>query len=167
MEFENLRALLDQVLSVAAREKASDVYIKADCVPFLRIQGGMYPVECEPLMPQMTEHLAFTIMPAYQRERFERDHPEANFVYALEGVGRFRVNAYKQKGTVAMVLRRVEDEILEFNQLGLPEMPSSLWASCGTPAARTGTMRHRWCRSMRRARTAGCPQPARCRPRWA
>ena len=126
MEFENLRQLLDQVLAVCARERASDVYIKADSVPFLRIQGGMYPVECDPLMPQMTEHLAFTIMPAYQRERFERDHPEANFVYALDGVGRFRVNAYKQKGTIAMVLRRVEEEILEFEQLGLPDVLKTL-----------------------------------------
>lgn len=126
MEVENLRQLLDQVLTVSVREKASDVYIKANSVPFLRIQGNMYPVECQPLIPQMTEHLAFTIMPVRQREGFETDHPEANFVYALEGVGRFRVNAYKQKGTVAMVLRRVEDEILEFQQLGLPEVLKTL-----------------------------------------
>lgn len=126
MEVENLRQLLDQVLTVSVREKASDVYIKANSVPFLRIQGNMHAVECQPLIPQMTEHLAFTIMPVRQREGFESDHPEANFVYALEGVGRFRVNAYKQKGTVAMVLRRVEDEILEFQQLGLPEVLKTL-----------------------------------------
>ncbi len=126
MEVENLRQLLDQVLVASVHEKASDVYIKAHSVPFLRIQGNMYPVECQPLIPQMTEHLAFSIMPQHLRERFETDRPEANFVYALKGVGRFRVNAYKQKDTVAMVLRRVEDEILQFEQLGLPEVLKTL-----------------------------------------
>jgi len=126
MEVENLRQLLDQVLAASVHEKASDIYIKANSVPFLRIQGNMYPVECDPLIPQMTEHLAFSIMPVHLRERFEADHPEANFVYPLAGVGRFRVNAYRQKDTVAMVLRRVEDEILKFDQLGLPDVLKTL-----------------------------------------
>ncbi len=126
MEVENLRQLLDQVLAASVHERASDIYIKANSVPFLRIQGNMYPVECDPLIPQMTEHLAFSIMPVHLRDRFEADHPEANFVYALPGVGRFRVNAYKQKDTVAMVLRRVEDEILKFEQLGLPDVLKTL-----------------------------------------
>ena len=74
----------------------------------------------------MTEHLAFSIMPVYLRDPFEHGHPEANFVYPLEGVGRFRVNAYRQKDSVAMVLRRVEDEILDIEQLGLPPVLQQL-----------------------------------------
>ncbi|HXE73306.1 MAG TPA: PilT/PilU family type 4a pilus ATPase [Candidatus Nitrosotenuis sp.] len=126
MEIENLRELLDTVLAVAAREKASDVYIKADCTPMLRIEGNVFPVECDPLQPSMTEHLALSIMPPHLREKWDAGYREANFVYQLKGAGRFRVNAYQQRGTVAMVLRLVQDKILEFEQLGLPEVLKNL-----------------------------------------
>ena len=63
MEFENLRALLDKVLALSYQQKASDVYIKAELPPYLRIIGTMYPVQCEPLSPEMTEYLAYSIMP--------------------------------------------------------------------------------------------------------
>ncbi len=120
MESTSVRELLDKVLEASYREKASDVYIKANNPPFLRISGKMYPIECEPLTPQMTETLAMSIIPYHLRDSFEGDKPEANFVYPLAGVGRFRVNAYRQKDTIAMVLRRVEDEILNIEDLGLP-----------------------------------------------
>ncbi len=119
MEFENLRALLDKVLALSYQQKASDVYIKADLPPFLRITGTMYPVQCEALTPQMTEYLALAIMPGHLREKFEGGHPEANFVYPLKHIGRFRVNAYRQKDSVAMVFRRVEEDILDIETLGL------------------------------------------------
>ncbi|MBI3925258.1 MAG: PilT/PilU family type 4a pilus ATPase [Armatimonadetes bacterium] len=120
MEFETLRGLLDQVLTVSVREQASDIYIKSGKVPMLRIEGQLIPIECGVLTPPMTEHLAYTIMPQHHKERFESAECDANFVYNLEKVGRFRVNAYRQKGTIAMVLRRVEEEILNFDDLGLP-----------------------------------------------
>ncbi|MCR4783001.1 MAG: PilT/PilU family type 4a pilus ATPase [bacterium] len=119
MEFDNLRPLLDKVLALSYQQKASDIYIKADLPPFLRITGTMYPVQCEALTPKMTEYLALAIMPAHERAKFENGHPEANFVYPLKHIGRFRVNAYRQKDTVAMVFRRVEEEILDIETLGL------------------------------------------------
>lgn len=122
MEFENLRALLDKVLALSYQQKASDVYIKAGLPPYLRITGTMYPVQCEPLTPQMTEYLALAIMPGRERDKFEGGHPEANFVLPVKHIGRFRVNAYRQKDTVAMVLRRVEEDILDIETLGLPKV---------------------------------------------
>ena len=126
MEFENLRALLDKVLALSYQQKASDVYIKAELPPYLRIIGTMYPVQCEPLSPEMTEYLAYSIMPPRLKERFENGHPEANFVYPLKHIGRFRVNAYRQKDSVAMVFRRVEEEILDIETLGLHPVLNSL-----------------------------------------
>ena len=120
LEIESIRGLLDQVLTVMVREQASDVYIKAGRAPTLRIEGQLAPVDCAALTAAMTEHLAFTIMPNHQREKFETGIDDANFIYVLERVGRFRVNAYRQRGTISMVMRRVQDEILEFEQLGLP-----------------------------------------------
>jgi twitching motility protein PilU len=125
IEIESIRGLLDQVLTVSVREKASDVYIKAGKTPMLRIEGTLIPIECAALTPEMIEHLAMTIMPQHQKEKFERFN-DANFIYDIENVSRFRVNAYRQKGSVAMVMRRVEDEILEFETLGLPDILSQL-----------------------------------------
>ena len=126
LEIESLRGLLDQVLTVSVREQASDVYIKSGRSPILRIEGQLVPIECAPLSSAMTEHLAWTIMPQHQKEKFEGGLQDGNFIYVLEKVGRFRVNAYRQRGTISMVMRRVQDEILEFEQLMLPKILAEL-----------------------------------------
>ncbi len=120
LEIESIRGLLDQVLTVMVREQASDVYIKAGKAPILRIEGQLAPVECAALTPAMTEHLAYTIMPTHQREKFDSGIDDANFIYNLDRVGRFRTNAYRARGSICMVMRRVQEDILEFEQLGLP-----------------------------------------------
>ncbi|MCW5871761.1 MAG: PilT/PilU family type 4a pilus ATPase [Candidatus Eremiobacteraeota bacterium] len=120
LEIESIRGLLDQVLTVMVREQASDVYIKAGKAPILRIEGQLAPVECAALTPAMTEHLAYTIMPSHQREKFDSGIDDANFIYNLDRVGRFRTNAYRARGSICMVMRRVQEDILEFEQLGLP-----------------------------------------------
>lgn len=120
LEIESIRGLLDQVLTVMVREQASDVYIKAGKAPILRIEGQLAPVECAALTPAMTEHLAYTIMPSHQREKFDSGIDDANFIYNLDRVGRFRTNAYRARGHICMVMRRVQEDILEFEQLGLP-----------------------------------------------
>ena len=126
LEIESLRGLLDQVLTVSVREQASDVYIKSGRAPILRIEGTLVPIECAPLTSTMTEHLAWTIMPQHQKEKFEGGLQDANFIYVLEKVGRFRVNAFRQRGTISMVMRRVQEDILEFEQLNLPRILSEL-----------------------------------------
>ena len=83
IEIESIRGLLDQVLTVSVREKASDVYIKSGKTPMLRIEGNLIPIECAALTPEMIEHLAMTIMPQHQREKFENFH-DANFIYDIE-----------------------------------------------------------------------------------
>ncbi len=126
LEIESLRGLLDQVLTVSVREEASDVYIKANKMPMLRIEGQLVPIETTPLTGAMTEHLAYTIIPQHQKEKFESGIDDANFIYNLEKVGRFRVNAYRQKGSVAMVMRRVQEEIMLFEELNLPQILAQL-----------------------------------------
>lgn len=119
-EITGLRELFDSILETSLREKASDIYIKAGNPPYLRIQGKMFPLDCPPLTPSMTETLALSIAPKHLLATFPHDKPEANFVYALENVGRFRVNAYRQRDTIAMVLRRITEEVLSLEDLGLP-----------------------------------------------
>lgn len=123
---ESIQTLLDQILTVMVREQASDLYIKAGKAPILRIDGQMVPVDCVPLTAALTEQLALSLMPTHQLSRFQGTRKDANFIYNLEGIGRFRVNAYRQRGHISMVMRRVQEEILEFEQLGLPTVLAEL-----------------------------------------
>lgn len=115
-----LRDFLDRVLETACREQASDVYFKAGNPPYLRILGQMHPIECGVLPPELTEALTLAIIPQHLRHGFINDKPEANFVYVLGNIARFRVNAYRQRDTIAIVMRRISDEILDIEDLGLP-----------------------------------------------
>jgi twitching motility protein PilU len=125
MEIKDLVDVLHHVLVAAVRENASDVYIRAGLPPCLRIEGELAFVDMEPLSPEITELMVHQIMRPAQREAFNT-RPEANMVYEVPDIGRFRVNAYLQRGTYAMVLRKVRDEILNFEQLKIPEVAKKL-----------------------------------------
>jgi len=125
MEVKDLLDILNQVLLAAVREDASDVYVRAGLPPCLRIEGALAFVDMEPLTPEVTELMCQQIMKPAHRESFQT-RPEANLVYEVPGIGRFRVNVYLQRGTYAMVLRAVRDEILDFDALRVPEVAKKL-----------------------------------------
>ena len=117
---EELIYLLDQVLKLAVENDASDVYIKAKSSPTLRIEGQLVPVDIDPLTPEQTDLLVHQMMPTRIRNEFDEIKPEANLVYEKEGIGRFRVNIYKERGWCATVLRRVKSQIPTIEELNLP-----------------------------------------------
>jgi len=118
--------LLDQILTLMCEQDASDVYIKADAQPHLRIQGDLVAINVDPFTPAMTEQMALEIMPELHRAGFLK-RPEANFMYVMKGANeRFRTNVYLQRGTYAMVMRRVREDIRSFEELGLPSVLSDL-----------------------------------------
>ncbi|MCE1245713.1 MAG: PilT/PilU family type 4a pilus ATPase [Firmicutes bacterium] len=125
-ESYDLVELLDQVLKLAVENDASDVYIKGKTPPNLRIEGVLVPVEIDPLTPEQTEQLALQVMPERIRREFLEGKPEANLVYEKEGIGRFRVNIYKERGWHALVMRRVKDEIPTVDSLNLPQVLKKL-----------------------------------------
>ena len=112
---------LDQWLKTARDRDASDLYIKAYASPVMRIYTQFHSLEESPLSPEETEELAFAIMSPEQRERFRR-YLQVNLAYWKPEVGRFRVNIYRQKETIACVFRTVKDEIPSFEELRLPEI---------------------------------------------
>ncbi|MCD4783622.1 MAG: PilT/PilU family type 4a pilus ATPase [Candidatus Eremiobacteraeota bacterium] len=119
---EYLASLLEQVLKLMVENDASDVYIKAKSPPNLRIEGQLVPVDIDPLTPEQTEILALQMMPPRIRNDFLEKKPEANLVYEKEGVGRFRVNIYKERGWHGIVMRRVKEDIPTVDDLGLPQV---------------------------------------------
>jgi twitching motility protein PilT len=111
---------LDELLSEAVRREASDVHIKVGSPPYLRVDGLLYPLTDLPdVTPADTERVAFAIMPKARAEEF-LEKQEADFAYTVAGLGRFRANVFRQRGSVGMVLRRVLPGIPSFESLGLP-----------------------------------------------
>jgi twitching motility protein PilT len=110
---------LDQLLKYAVDRRASDVHIKVGSPPFIRIDGRLERTEYDAVSPVETERIAFAIMPKQRAEEFIASS-EADFAYSVAGLGRFRVNVLRQRGSVGMVLRKVQSNIADFEELGLP-----------------------------------------------
>src|SRR3954462_4468916 len=114
-----LRVLdLDHLLAYAVDRGASDVHIKVGSPPFVRVDGRLERTEHQTVSPVETERIAFAIMPKQRAEEFIASS-EADFAYSVSGLGRFRVNVMRQRGSVGLVLRRVQSEIPTFEDLGL------------------------------------------------
>ncbi|MEY3360920.1 MAG: hypothetical protein RL531_639 [Actinomycetota bacterium] len=111
---------LEAVLHEAVRREASDVHIKVGSPPYLRIDGNLEPLADVPdVSAADTERVAFAIMPKNRADEFI-ECQEADFAHTVSGLGRFRVNVFRQRGSVGMVLRRVLPGIPSFESLGLP-----------------------------------------------
>ena len=116
-----------QILSDAVTRGASDIIIKAGNGPLARIDGQLGPLyeDAPTLMPPDTDRMARELMPEYRIKEFENEQ-EADFAYAVPGLGRFRVNAFRQRGSVSMVLRAIPMDAPKFEDLGLPDVVKDL-----------------------------------------
>jgi twitching motility protein PilT len=113
------------LLRYAVERGASDIHLSVGNVPFIRVDGELLPAAFPPSDDTDTEEAAELLLPAHKREEFDRTN-EADFAFTLEGVGRFRVNVLRQRGTVALAIRRVASEGQTFAELNLPEAIQSL-----------------------------------------
>ena len=125
-DFEKDRDLLRAILSSAVTHGASDIHIRAEAQPVLRVSGDLWPLEMDPLTPEQAESMVLAAMDSErEREEFLTEH-ECDFALADPGVGRFRVNAYRARGGAAMVLRHVKEDIPSIEDLGLPPVVKDL-----------------------------------------
>jgi len=98
---------------------ASDLHLKVGNQPFFRIDSVLTPTEYEVVNDEDTVRIAKQIMSEAHRKRFESDN-EVDFAYEYSGVGRFRTNVFRQRGSVGIVMRMVKMEVPGFEELGLP-----------------------------------------------
>jgi twitching motility protein PilT len=117
---------IEDLLYEMVKAKASDLYIKAGSPPVMRVGGKLTGIDNErwkerSLTPLETEALAYSLMGERQRKKFEQEM-EADLAYSASGLGRFRVNIFRQRNSVAMVLRLVPFTIPPFETLNLPEV---------------------------------------------
>jgi twitching motility protein PilT len=110
---------LDQLLRHAVEQRASDVHLKAGSRPYLRVDGRLQESPFEVVEPVDTERVALAVIPPSRAEELRNQH-ESDFVYGVPGLGRFRVSAFRQRGFVGLVLRRVVPGTPGFDALGLP-----------------------------------------------
>jgi twitching motility protein PilT len=111
--------MADLLAKMVARG-ASDVHLQAGAPPHIRIDGELLPWEDSPdLTPAQTEQIAMAMMTEGQREAFRHRH-ELDFAFTIPEVARFRCNAYRQRGSVGVVMRVIGDAIPGFDALGLP-----------------------------------------------
>jgi twitching motility protein PilT len=110
---------LAQVLAGAVSRGASDIHLRPGRPPALRIDGHLVDAGPEPLSADEVREVALTILPAPRAEQFSTTN-EADFAYEVDGLGRYRVNAFRQQGEIALVLRQVRIETRDLEQLGLP-----------------------------------------------
>lgn len=115
------RIELDEILRMAMKKGASDVHLKAGIMPVIRRHGILRPLSLD--LPQLTgdeiDSMANKVMDTRTKETFDRLH-EVDLGYGISGLGRFRVNIFKQRGTTRMVIRNIPHLVPSFQELNLP-----------------------------------------------
>jgi twitching motility protein PilT len=109
---------ISDLVRLAYQKKASDIHITAGVPPILRINGELIKIGTVPLQPVHTEALIMPIVPQSCRGELDKDG-QTDFSYAVAGVGRCRVNIYKQRGALGAALRIIADVIPRPESLGL------------------------------------------------
>lgn len=112
-------------LKLMAEKDASDLFFSVGAPPTIKIQGHAMPVGKTVLQSADVRALAYSITDDSQQKQFEREL-ELNLAFTLAEVGRFRVNVYRQRGEVAMVIRYIKTRIPGIEELQLPALLSTL-----------------------------------------
>jgi twitching motility protein PilT len=110
---------IDLLLQLAVEHKASDIHLAVESPPVLRIDGVLRRIGEEKLSRQELDQFAHSLMSENQAQRF-LEQGELDFSYSLPGVGRFRINVFRQRGSVAIVIRIIPFTVPTPESLGLP-----------------------------------------------
>ena len=106
-------------LKLMAEKNASDMFLTTGAPVNIKVEGKLYPLGSTGLPSGMVKKIAYSLMDEGQVPQFERDL-ELNMAIAVKEAGRFRVNVFKQRGEVGMVIRAIKSEIPTIEQLKLP-----------------------------------------------
>ncbi|VBB06880.1 type ii secretion system protein e [Lucifera butyrica] len=117
--------MMETLLRTAVERRASDLHITVGVPPILRINGSLIPTDFPPLTYRDTAALFEAIASQEQQQQFS-ESGDLDFSFAIPGVSRFRVNAFRQRGSVAIAIRIVNENIPTLEQLGHPEAVRAL-----------------------------------------
>lgn len=118
MDSPRIEVLLEEVI----KKKASDLHVQVGIPPMLRVDGALVAVTgAAALTDEAVETLVFSILDEDQKQILLKDK-EFDFSFAFGDLGRFRVNAFHERGNLAMALRLIPTDIMTVDQLGLPQI---------------------------------------------
>jgi len=112
---------IDQYLNILAKKDGSDLYLSTGAPPCAKFQGVLKPLAQEIYKPGEIEAIANAIMDEEQRAIFAHEL-EMNLAISIHGVGRFRINIFKQRNEISIVARNIKTDIPQFDSLGLPQI---------------------------------------------
>ncbi|MEE9493661.1 MAG: PilT/PilU family type 4a pilus ATPase [Gammaproteobacteria bacterium] len=107
-------------LKLMVAKDASDLYLSSGACPSAKFHGTLEPIEQTTLTSTRVKEIAYEIMDEEQARQFEHK-PEMNLAISESGIGRFRVNIFKQRNTVSLVIRNIKTDIPSWQNLGLPK----------------------------------------------
>jgi twitching motility protein PilT len=111
---------INELLKETMDAQASDLHLTAGRKPTIRVWGKLQPLEHrEVLSPEDTSQLAYSMLNAFQKQKFEKTW-ELDLSYGVPGLGRFRVNLYRQRGATGIAMRSIPSVIPSIEDLNLP-----------------------------------------------
>lgn len=110
---------MNDLLDLMVEEGASDLHIEVGLPPCLRLSGSLAPLDSDVLTPEDTERMIRSISSDSQQQEI-RENGGCDFGFSYEDKARFRVSCFKQKGCYGTVLRQIPNDLLTFEQIGLP-----------------------------------------------
>src|SRR5436190_978264 len=144
---ESHRAQLDALLDLCVERRASDVHLTGGVLPYFRIDSALVPIGDRALSAHDVEQMAESLMTDHQHRVFE-EKQSLDLAFFTPGKTRYRVNIFRQRGSVAMALRRLDDDFKTLVQLNLPPQLGSsaifLTAWCSSPAPPAVASPRRW-----------------------
>jgi twitching motility protein PilT len=113
---------VNDLLKIAVESGASDLHLKAGSYPMMRVRGSLSPAtEAKRLDHDDMESIAAAVLPTGHREKFKVNH-EVDLAYSIAGLGRFRCNAFQQRGTIGMIFRVIPMRVAAISELALPQV---------------------------------------------
>ncbi len=112
---------IQKLLTVMVEHGASDLYVTVESPPSYRVNGNVRPAGNRCLEPEETEGLALSVMSEKQQREFLANN-EQNLALYYPSLGRFRVNVFRQRGQIGMVVRQIRSHILTIDELNLPQV---------------------------------------------
>ncbi|MDQ7074633.1 MAG: PilT/PilU family type 4a pilus ATPase [Gammaproteobacteria bacterium] len=125
MDRDSAIKYMHDMLRLLKKKGGSDLYVTAGTMPMMKLNGKLEPLAHQRLKPAHTQLLTRSIMNDRQAKEFDASN-ECNFAISLPGISRFRISAYVQRGSVAMVLRVIATTIPSFDSLSLPPILTGL-----------------------------------------
>ncbi|MCD6360621.1 MAG: type IV pilus twitching motility protein PilT [Armatimonadetes bacterium] len=116
---------IDELLELVVEHNASDLHVTVGLPPVMRVDGELKKTRYEPFTPSVTQRMIYDVLTDDQIQHFETEL-ELDCSYALQDVARFRVNVYRDRGTIAAAYRLIPRKIPTIEQLGLPPVLEDL-----------------------------------------